>query len=191
MKPKFDQVITVARLTAIVVVLAGLDVAGAIALKEAQVRSSPGLALTGVAIFVSVAAVLYVALDEAELTVVSLAWIILYQVTVMGVDALYYENVPSPVQFAAILVALVALAVAAVAGSAPKKAPPKHAVPAGARMSSPAPAMKLPAQRRPVVRDQVPVNLRLMGLPAPRSSAEGGSGSSPEGRATPQPAPHG
>ncbi len=129
---------TTFRFLLLIIALAAIDVAATIALKEAAGRRDGLLAIVGVGLFVLLAAVLYVALDATELTMVSLGWIVAVQVAVMVVDWRWYEFRPTPLQLAAICVAMAALVVAALApapspGSSSKTDKPKagrHAVPA-------------------------------------------------------------
>ena len=121
------------RFIALIILLAGLDVAGAVALKEAQLRREPLLAIIGVALFVALALVLYMVLDTAELTIVSIGWVVAYQAAVMGVDVAWYDAQPTRLQVGAIVVALAALAVAALAP--PPTPPGKHSI-------------RIPVQRR-------------------------------------------
>jgi hypothetical protein len=103
------------RLFAAVAVLAGLDLAGTLCLKEAALRKSPILGMLGVTLFVVLALTLYVILETSELTIVTLGWIVILQVAVVAVDVLRYEVVLTRLQAAAITVAVLALVVAAVA----------------------------------------------------------------------------
>lgn len=107
------------RLISLVALLAGLDIVAAIALKEAHLRREPMLALAGVAIFVALAVLLYYALELSDLTLVSLGWIVVYQVVIVGVDYWLYDTRPGRLQLSAVAVALVATIVAALAGPAP------------------------------------------------------------------------
>jgi hypothetical protein len=112
--------VDIARLTLLIAALAGLDLVGAVALKEASLRSSPPLMLAGVACFIALAGLLYFALELSELTIVSLAWVVLYQIGAVLVDAVIYMQVPSRVQSLALVVALGALVVAFLADPAPQ-----------------------------------------------------------------------
>ncbi len=103
------------RLILVVTLLVGVDLIGSVAIKEAGLRRSPALAFVGVLAFVCLALVLYLALQYAELTLVSLCWIVLVQVGVMLVDHFLYGVTPGNVQLLAIGVALVALGVALLA----------------------------------------------------------------------------
>lgn len=114
------------RLLAALLVLSGLDLGGTIALKEAAVRKSPGLALLGVALFVALAVAVFLTLHLAALTIVSLGWVVAVQVAVMVVDARAYDVVPGRVQGVAIAVAMLALVVAALAPSKRPPTPPEE-----------------------------------------------------------------
>jgi hypothetical protein len=127
---------TTARLTVTVLTLAGLDLAGSILVKEAALRREPLLALAGGCVFMLLLLALYVALEDASLTIVNLGWIVLLQGAVMAVDALRYGVTPGPVQMVAICVAMVALIVAVLAPSAQSEPP---AEPTSSAASIPAP----------------------------------------------------
>lgn len=116
------------RVLAVIGALSVLDLAGAIALKEASRRQSPMWMFGGVLCFIMLAGLLYLALAIAELTVVSIAWIVLYQVGAVTVDMVVYRVVPTPVQAGALVIAVAALVVAALAPAGPQ---PKHDVSAG------------------------------------------------------------
>ncbi len=105
------------RLLGIVVVLAGVDLAGGVLLKEASLRRSPELALSGFIAFVVLAGILYFALETTSLTLVTLGWIVLLQAAVMFVDHRWYDTTPGRVQLVAIVVAMLALVVACAAPS--------------------------------------------------------------------------
>jgi energy-converting hydrogenase Eha subunit C len=115
--------VQLARLVAVVAVLAGLDIAGTVALKEAALRREPALAVLGVGLFVALAGCLYIAIALADLTWVSLGWIIAVQVAVVVVDRLRYDVHLSPGQGAALSVAIAALVVACLLPSPPRVPP--------------------------------------------------------------------
>ena len=77
------------------VVLAGLDLAGAYAAKEAVARRSPGFAALGVGLFVVLFWVYSSSLQYAELGPVTLGWIVVLQVGVVLLDRYHYgQTVP-------------------------------------------------------------------------------------------------
>lgn len=115
------------RLLALLIVLASLDVTATIFLKEAALRRSPLLALGGIAFMIAVAEVLLYAVNAADLTIVSLGWIVLFQVIIVGVDHVRYHVTPGGIQAAGIAVALAGLSVAALA---PTSGPPVPSTPA-------------------------------------------------------------
>lgn len=146
------------RLLAAILVLAGLDVAAAVAFKEAARQSNPLYAIYGVALFVGVGAVLTMTLELAELTIVSLGWIVMFQVVIMFIDHIRYDVTPGPVQMAAIVVALMALVVA---GLAPAASPLPESK-AGRHVSgqSTDAIRAIPGQRRPSLEEQLKERIR-------------------------------
>lgn len=106
------------RLLGAMLLLATLDATAALFLKEAVQHRNPLFAVYGIVLMVAVAGVLMWTLELAELTIVSLGWIILFQVAVMVIDRYRYDVVPGRVQLIAIIVAVIALAVAALAPNA-------------------------------------------------------------------------
>jgi hypothetical protein len=150
--------VTLVRLLAAILVLAGLDVAAAVAFKEAARQSNPLYAIYGVALFVGVGAVLTMTLELAELTIVSLGWIVMFQVVVMVIDHIRYDVTPGRVQLAAIVVALMALVVAGLAPSA--SASPENK--AGRHVSGRAgeAVRVIPGQRRPSLEEQLKERIR-------------------------------
>jgi hypothetical protein len=75
-------------------VLAALDLAGAVAAKEAVERDSPLLACTGLALFVALFWV-YASSLHAELAPVTLGWIVILQIGVVILDRHLYVT-PTP-----------------------------------------------------------------------------------------------
>jgi multidrug transporter EmrE-like cation transporter len=75
------------------VLLAVVDVGGAYATKEAVVRRSLPWAITGVALFVLLFYVYASSLQYAELTLVTLGWVVLLQVGVVLLDRFRYGQV--------------------------------------------------------------------------------------------------
>jgi hypothetical protein len=90
------------------VLLAVVDLVGAYATKEAVVRRSPMWALTGVVLFVLLFYVYASSLQYAELTLVTLGWIVLLQVGVVLLDRFRYGQVFGPDKWAAIVIILAA-----------------------------------------------------------------------------------
>ena len=108
---------------AAMVLLAVVDVGGAYATKEAVVRRSLPWAITGVALFVLLFYVYASSLQYAELTLVTLGWVVLLQVGVVLLDRFRYGQVLGPDKWLAIGLILAAqtyllLAPASVAGAA-------------------------------------------------------------------------
>ncbi len=86
--------------------LAGLDLLGAVAAKNLAARHSVGWFLAGAAVFVLLFWVYASLLDLAELSVVTMAWIVLLQVAVVVLDRVRYQvhlNAGQVVAIAAIL----------------------------------------------------------------------------------------
>jgi cell division protein FtsW (lipid II flippase) len=84
------------------VLLAVVDLVGAYATKEAVVRRSLPWAVTGVALFVLLFYVYASSLQYAELTLVTLGWIVLLQVGVVLLDRFRYGQVFGPDRWVAI-----------------------------------------------------------------------------------------
>lgn len=149
----------------LVMLLTGLDVAGAVSLKEASLRRSPVLAVVGVGAFVVLALLLYKALELTSLTIVSLAWVVLYQVAVIMVDVVFYGVIPGRIQGAAIFVAVLALIVAAAA--------PEHR-PHAKHKALPHPRWPTLTQQMTERRPPHPqaIDPRLILLPLPRKSQD-------------------
>lgn len=122
------------RLLGVLSLLAGLDVAATVAIKQAVVRRDPIFMVVGIGCMIAVAGVLALAIEATELTVIALGWIILFQVLIVVVDRLMYGVHPGTVQMIALVVALIALTVAAIAPSSSSSpttvkrgGPPRHA----------------------------------------------------------------
>ena len=90
------------------VLLAAVDLGGAYATKEAVVRRSLPWAVTGVALFVLLFYVYASSLQYAELTLVTLGWIVVLQVGVVLVDRFRYGQVLGPDKWAAIALIIAA-----------------------------------------------------------------------------------
>src|SRR4051812_15576131 len=91
------------------VLLAALDLAGALAAKEAVERRSWGFAVVGAATFLLLFLVYLAALEVAELVVVTLGWIVLLQLGLVAFDRLlYHSTLPRgwPIAMAVIIAAL-------------------------------------------------------------------------------------
>jgi hypothetical protein len=106
------------------VLLAVVDLGAAYVTKEAVVRRSLPLAITGVALFVLLFYVYASSLQYAELTLVTLGWIVLLQVGVVLLDRFRYGQVFGSDKWLAIVLILAAqtyllLAPASAAGAAP------------------------------------------------------------------------
>lgn len=104
-------------------VLAGLDLAGAFAAKEAVARRSLPLAATGVALFVLLFWVYASSLQYAELAPVTLGWVVLLQVGVVLLDRYRYGTPVSRGQWAAVAIVLAAQAYLVLAPAGTAEAP--------------------------------------------------------------------
>lgn len=111
------------RLFLLLIALAGLDLTGTICIKEASLHRQPLLIFAAVGCFVLVATLLYVALGFADMSLVSLGWIVMFQAVIMGVDHVFYDVRLSGVQVVATIVALGALAVVVFNPPAPTQPP--------------------------------------------------------------------
>lgn len=147
----------------VVLLLASLDLIATVLLKEAYLRRDPTLSVVGMLVFLLLGAVVFLAVQVTELTLVSLGWAVMAQVLFVGVDVLVYRTVPGRVQALALFVAVVALGVAIIAPS--HQLPPK---PEGRHAQLPAhpprprvslerdtrtvtgPAARIPQARQPV-----------------------------------------
>jgi hypothetical protein len=92
------------------VLLAVLDLAGALAAKEAVERRSMGLALTGAGLFLAVFWVYISSLEVAELSAVTFGWVVILQVGVVLLDRFRYGVIPAPGAWLAIVILLAAQA---------------------------------------------------------------------------------
>jgi hypothetical protein len=77
--------------TAAMLLLAALDLAGSYAAKEAVVRRSPLIGVTGAVLFVLLFWVLASSLQYAELAPVTFGWIVILQVGVLMLDRFRYR----------------------------------------------------------------------------------------------------
>lgn len=102
------------RLILILVLLASLDVAATVCIKQAAVQRNPLLVFVAMGLFVAVGATLYVCVEQADLTIVSLGWIVLFQAVIMVVDHRMYNVQLTWIQVTAIIVAMIAIVVAAI-----------------------------------------------------------------------------
>ena len=130
-------------------VLAGLDLGGAYAAKEAVDRRSAGMAALGVALFVVLFWVFASSLQVAELAPVTFGWVVILQVGVVLLDRFRYGVTLPTSKWVAVAVLLLAQAYLLLG-------------PGGDRGSSPAaasapppevPEIQIPEQRRPPVID--------------------------------------
>lgn len=110
------------------VVLAGLDLAGAYAAKEAVARRSPAFAALGIGLFVVLFWVYSSSLQYAELGPVTLGWIVVLQVGVVLLDRFHYgQAVPRGHWMAIVLIiAAQAYLLLAPASPAPAAEGPAH-----------------------------------------------------------------
>ena len=113
-------------LIGVLTLLAGVDSLATLALKEAMARRDPALAAAGILGMVTLGVIVMVASRIAELTLVSLGWIVLFQVIVTFADVRWYGVRLSTVQAVAIGVAMAALVVAIVATPARVEEPPER-----------------------------------------------------------------
>jgi hypothetical protein len=90
------------------VLLAVVDLGGAYATKEAVARRSLPWAIIGVALFVLLFYVYASSLQYAELTLVTLGWIVLLQVGVVLLDRFRYGQVLGPDKWLAIVLIIAA-----------------------------------------------------------------------------------
>jgi hypothetical protein len=91
-------------------VLAVLDLCGALAAKEAVLRRSAPMGLLGMSLFLVLFWVYASSLRYAELAPVTLGWVVVLQVGVVLLDRFRYETPVSRGQWAAVLVVLAAQA---------------------------------------------------------------------------------
>ena len=110
------------------VVLAGLDLAGAYAAKEAVARRSPGFAAMGIGLFVLLFWVYSSSLQYAELGPVTLGWIVVLQVGVVLLDRYHYGQAVPRGHWMAIVLIIAAQAYLLLAPAAPPSvdAGPSH-----------------------------------------------------------------
>ena len=97
--------------------LAAVDLAGAYVAKEAVVRRSLPWGITGIALFVLLFYVYASSLQYAELTLVTLGWVVVLQVGVLLLDHLRYGSVLSADKWVAVAVILAAQAYLLLASS--------------------------------------------------------------------------
>lgn len=101
------------------VLLAGLDLAGAYAAKEAVARRSPGFAALGIGLFVVLFWVYASSLQYAELGPVTLGWIVVLQVGVVLLDRFHYGQAVPRGHWMAIVLILCAQAYLLLAPTGP------------------------------------------------------------------------
>ena len=104
--------------------LAVVDLASAWATKEAVVRRSVPWAVAGVALFVLLFYIYASSLQYAELSLVTLGWVVLLQVGVIMLDRFRYGQVLSGDKWVAVGVILLAQAYLLLSPSAAPGAPP-------------------------------------------------------------------
>ena len=110
------------------VVLAGLDLAGAYAAKEAVARRSPAFAAMGIGLFVLLFWVYASSLQYAELGPVTLGWIVVLQVGVVLLDRYHYGQAVPRGHWMAIVLIIAAQAYLLLAPASPSSvdAGPSH-----------------------------------------------------------------
>lgn len=86
--------------------LAGLDMAGAVLAKEWTLRGQPIWFVAGLAAFALLFAVYALSLRIAELSIVTMGWIVLLQVGLLAIDTVRYGVTFPPGKWAAIGVIL-------------------------------------------------------------------------------------
>jgi Zn-dependent protease with chaperone function len=110
--------------TVAMILLALLDLGGAYAAKEAALRRSLPFAVLGAFLFLALFWVYASSLRYAELSLVTLGWVVLLQVGVVLLDRLHYGTPVSRGQWAAVAIVLAAQAYLLLApASAPAAAP--------------------------------------------------------------------
>src|SRR3954464_9628456 len=105
------------------VLLAVVDLAAAYVTKEAVVRRSVPWAAGGVALFVLLFYVYASSLQYAELTLVTLGWIVILQVGVVMLDRFRYGQVLGPDKWAAIALIIAAQTYLLLAPTSPGATP--------------------------------------------------------------------
>jgi cell division protein FtsW (lipid II flippase) len=110
--------------TVSMLLLAVVDLASAWATKEAVVRRSVPWALAGVAMFVVLFYVYASSLQYAELTLVTLGWVVLLQVGVIMLDRFRYGQVLTADKWVAVGLILLAQAYLLLSPSGPPGPPP-------------------------------------------------------------------
>jgi len=143
--------------------LAVLDLAGAVAAKEAVERRSPAMAALGVLLFVLLFWVFASSLQVSELAPVTFGWVVILQVGVVLLDRFKYGVTLPTGKWVAIAILLVAQAYlllgptkeapAAPAAAARSAAAGSPATLSPAGPSSDAPVARIPQQRRPSIID--------------------------------------
>jgi hypothetical protein len=89
------------------VVLAGLDFAGTVLAKEWTIHRAPWLLVAGVASFVALFVVLVIGLRYAEMSIVTLGWIVVLQAAVLLIDRARYGTTIRPGGWVAIVLIVV------------------------------------------------------------------------------------
>jgi len=96
-----------ALLAGAMIVLAGLDFGGALLAKQWADNGNRLSFLIGLSLFVVLFAVYATSLKTAELSVVTMGWVVLLQVGLVLIDRFHYEVSLSPEKWAAIVAILV------------------------------------------------------------------------------------
>jgi hypothetical protein len=137
------------------VVLAVLDLGGAVAAKEAVDRRSPAMAALGVLLFVLLFWVFASSLQVAELAPVTFGWVVILQVGVVLLDRFRYGITMPTSKWVAVAVLLLAQAYLLLGPTKDAGAEPPSSQPAGSTVTQrevPA-AGRIPQQRRPSLID--------------------------------------
>ena len=149
--------------------LAVLDLAGAVAAKEAVERRSPAMAALGVLLFVLLFWIFASSLQVSELAPVTFGWVVILQVGVVLLDRFKYGVTMPTSKWVAVAVLLVAQAYLLLGPTkeAPAAPPVSAGTPATASAAGTAagsPVARIPQQRRPSIIDltggQAPVRHR-------------------------------
>jgi hypothetical protein len=138
--------------------LAVLDLAGAVAAKEAVERRSPAMAALGVLLFVLLFWVFASSLQVSELAPVTFGWVVILQVGVVLLDRFKYGVTLPTGKWVAIAILLVAQAYLLLgptkeAPAAPSAAAGSPATVSPAGPSADSPVARIPQQRRPSIID--------------------------------------
>lgn len=94
-------------LVGFMVALAGLDFAGTVFAKEWTIHRAPWMLAAGVASFVALFVVLVIGLRYAEMSIVTLGWIVVLQAGVLMIDRARYGTTIAPGGWVAIVLIVV------------------------------------------------------------------------------------